>query len=116
MKLLFIAALLGIACSAADVSIKADLATGAVHVANVANGTSVKGLRRNSARLAAMSGAYSWKDGTLTFTPRYPLVAGVQYKAVYRDASITFELPTKVGASTRLEKMYPRRRYSLPTN
>ncbi|MEO5922201.1 MAG: hypothetical protein ABIR70_00070 [Bryobacteraceae bacterium] len=108
MKLLLVAALLGLTCSAADVSIQADLATGAVHVANVSNEPLLKVYAGTDPGLPAMSGAYSWKEGTLTFTPRYPLVAGVQYKAVYNTSSILFALPQKpAGPATRLEKMYP---------
>ncbi len=116
MKLLLLAALLGIPCSAADVSIKADLATGAVHVANVGNEPLLKVYAGVDPTLPAMSGTYSWSEGTLTFTPRYPLVAGVQYKAVYNASSIVFEVPQKTtGIATRLDRMYPSAT-TLPAN
>jgi hypothetical protein len=108
VKLLLIAALLAVAGSAADLSIKADLVTGTVHVANVSSEPLLLVYAGTEPGLPPMTGGYSWKDGTLTFTPRYPLVEGVTYKAVYETTSITFELPRKAsGPVTRVEEMYP---------
>jgi hypothetical protein len=116
VKTLLLAALLAITGSAADVSIQADLTTGAIHVANVGSEPLLKVYAGTDADIPAMSGTYAWKGGTLTFTPRYPLVPGVRYKAVYNASSITFELPQKqLGAATRLERMYPSSA-TLPAN
>jgi hypothetical protein len=116
VRLLFLAALLPLIGSAADVSIKADLATGAVHVSGVNNEPLLKVYAGIDPSLPAMSGTYSWKDGTLTFAPRYPLVPGVQYRAVYNTSSITFEIPQKAaGVAARLEHMYPSTA-TLPAN
>ena len=59
-----------------------------------------------------MSGTYSRTGDTLKFQPRYPLSAGVQYRAVFRGegnpVEVRFAGPTAIaGPAAKLEKMYP---------
>jgi hypothetical protein len=59
----------------------------------------------------AMAGAYSVEGGVVVFRPRFPLAAGVQYRAVYRgsDPVETFFDGPKVaaGPATRVDHVYP---------
>jgi hypothetical protein len=61
----------------------------------------------------AMLGSYAVEGGTLVFRPRYPLAAGVKYRAVFRQPGRTpiersFNGPTRLpAAATRVERVYP---------
>lgn len=63
--------------------------------------------------LPAMAGAWSVTEGSLRFTPSFPLVAGVRYRAEYRPAGAkplvsTFEvLPPDATPTTSVVQVYP---------
>jgi hypothetical protein len=68
----------------------------------------------------AVAGTYRVEDGVLRFTPRFPLVPGVRYRAVLRRAGgevrADFELPKpKPAAATMITHVYPSRD-TLPEN
>lgn len=69
----------------------------------------------DAADLPAMAGSTVARDGGLTFTPRYPFVAGVKYRAMVSGLSVAFELPRPATGSTHLTRMYPSAA-SLPAN
>jgi hypothetical protein len=106
VKLLLIAALLPILGSAADPSLKFDPSTGTVQAAGVSTGE-IRVFAGDAPDLPAMAGSTAVRAGVLTFTPRYPLVAGVKYRAVFNALSVSFELPQRATESTRLAQMYP---------
>ncbi len=114
MKLILIAALLPFVGSAADPSLKFDLPSGTVQATGVSSGE-IRVFAGDAADLPAMAGSTAMRDGLLTFTPRYPFVTGLKYRAVLNTASISFELPQRVLESTRLTRMYPSAA-SLPAN
>jgi hypothetical protein len=66
-----------------------------------------------SGDVPSMNGVYSFAGGVLLFQPRYPLVSGVQYRAVYHPKNLEptvflLDGPAPViGPLARLEKMYP---------
>ena len=70
-------------------------------------------LYAGTADAPAMLGNYSVEGGTLVFRPRYPLAAGVKYRAVFRQPGRTtiertFHGPTRLAAAaTRVERVYP---------
>ena len=121
-----IAALAGLLASAADVSMKFDVATGTVQVAGVEDQEDWPFLFRvyvgqpPERDLPPISGSYAWRDGTLTFTPRYPFVGGVAYTAAFCvacDSSrlLFFELPPTSSEPASLAKIYPSAA-TLPAN
>lgn len=62
----------------------------------------------------AMLGSYIVEGGTLVFRPRYPLAAGVKYRAVFRQpgqrtpVERSFDGPTLLPAAvTRIDHVYP---------
>ena len=69
----------------------------------------------------AMLGSYAVEGGALVFRPRYPLAAGVKYRAVFRQPGRTpiersFDGPTRAAApATRVEHVYPSAEV-LPSN
>jgi len=70
----------------------------------------------------AMLGSYVTEGDTLVFRPRYPLAAGVTYRAVFRQpgqrtaVERSFEGPaTRSAAATRVERVYPSAEV-LPSN
>jgi hypothetical protein len=66
-------------------------------------------------------GAYSVESGVLHFRPRYPLQAGMRYRASFRPPDrapleASFEIPRPAtGPATRVERVYPSTS-SLPSN
>lgn len=57
-------------------------------------------------------GSYRIQDGALTFEPRFPLEAGLRYRAVFRatkgPVTATFEIPKREATpSTTVECVYP---------
>ncbi|HWB08435.1 MAG TPA: hypothetical protein VG826_04395 [Pirellulales bacterium] len=64
-----------------------------------------------------LAGHYSVDDGSIRFTPRFPLQPGMRYRAVYRDAgeesdqtvlSKEFVIPARVvSAAARVAAIYP---------
>jgi hypothetical protein len=74
---------------------------------------SVFNVYAGSADAPAMLGSYSVEGGTLLFRPRYPLAAGVKYRAVFHQPGRTpiersFDGPTRLTApATRVERVYP---------
>ena len=61
-----------------------------------------------------MLGSFAVERSTLLFRPRYPLAAGVKYRAVFRQPGQrtpierSFDGPTRVSApATRVERVYP---------
>lgn len=62
----------------------------------------------------AMLGSYVVEGGTLVFRPRYPLAAGVKYRAVFRQPGQrtpierSFDGPALLpAAATRIDRVYP---------
>ncbi len=75
---------------------------------------SVFNVYAGTADVPAMLGSYGIEGGTLVFRPRYPLAAGVKYRAVFRQpgqrAAIEriFDGPTRLpAAATRVDRVYP---------
>lgn len=67
-----------------------------------------------AANAPAMLGSYIVEGGTLVFRPRYPLAAGVKYRAVFRQpgqrtpVERSFDGPTRLPAAvTRIDHVYP---------
>lgn len=67
-----------------------------------------------TATAPAMLGSYAVESGGLVFRPRYPLAAGVRYRAVFRQPGQrtplerTFEGPAALSAAaTRVDRVYP---------
>ncbi len=59
-----------------------------------------------------ISGRYVVEKGELIFSPRYPLVPGVKYRAVFRppgeaEVSAVFEVPKAAGPPVTIEEIYP---------
>ena len=60
-----------------------------------------------------MLGSYAVEGGMLVFRPRYPLAAGVKYRAVFRQPGRApiehlFDGPARVASpATRVERVYP---------
>jgi hypothetical protein len=81
--------------------------------APTAGWASVFSVYTGTANAPAMLGSYIIESGTLVFRPRYPLAAGVRYRAVFRQPGRTpversFDGPTPVPTSpTRVERVYP---------
>lgn len=111
MRLLLTAAL-ALVASAAE--LKFDPATGTVQATGVSSGE-IRVFAGDAADLPAMAGATALRDGVLTFTPRYPLVPGVPYRASVNGLSISFELPRRASEPTQLLRMYPSAA-TLPAN
>jgi hypothetical protein len=106
VKLLLIAALLPMAASAADPSLQFDPSTGTVQATGVTSGE-IHVFAGDAPGVPAMSGTTALRNGVLTFTPRYPLVAGVQYRALLNALSVSFELRKPISEPTRLLRMHP---------
>jgi hypothetical protein len=74
---------------------------------------SVFSVYAGTADATAMLGSYSVEGGALVFRPRYPLAAGVKYRAVFRQPGRTtiertFDGPARLAAAaTRVERVYP---------
>jgi hypothetical protein len=67
-----------------------------------------------TATAPAMLGTYATEGGTLLFRPRYPLAAGVKYRAVFRQpgqrtpVERSFDGPSaRPAPMTRVERVYP---------
>jgi hypothetical protein len=61
-------------------------------------------------------GSYSVEGATLTFRPRFPLSAGVHYRAAFRDRVLEIDGPPRpTERTTRVERVYPSE-VVLPTN
>jgi hypothetical protein len=78
----------------------------------VADWSSVFAVYAGEGDVPPVLGTYQLADGTLTFSPRFPLKSGVRYRAVFRDASgelaETFSLPDERRLpSTRVTQVYP---------
>jgi hypothetical protein len=76
--------------------------------------SSVLNVYAGTADVPPMLGRYAVESATLIFRPRYPLAAGVTYRAVFRQPGQqralerTFDVPTQTPASaTRVERVYP---------
>lgn len=53
-------------------------------------------------------GTYAVEAGALVFRPRFPLSAGVHYRAVFRDRVLEIDGPPRaVARETRVERIYP---------
>jgi hypothetical protein len=105
------AALPWLACAA---ELRYDPATGTVQATGVVSGE-IRVFAGDAADVPAMAGATALRNGVLTFTPRYPLVPGVAYRASVGGLSVAFELPRRVGEAARLLRMYPSAA-ALPAN
>src|SRR6185295_5930832 len=119
LHILAIVLVLGTIAGAQAVSIQLD--AGAFRVAGwqapaapLAGGwPSVFNVYAGTADVPAMLGSYASEAGTLVFRPRYPLAAGVKYRAVFRQPGRTpiersFDGPTRLpAAATRVERVYP---------
>jgi hypothetical protein len=62
--------------------------------------------------LPPVLGSYTVADGSVIFQPRFPLRAGVKYRAVFRavqpEVTAIFEIPARRATpSTRVERVYP---------
>jgi hypothetical protein len=75
---------------------------------------SVFNVYAGTADVPAMLGSYAVDGGALLFRPRYPLAAGVKYRAVFRQPGQrtpierSFDGPTQVAApATRVDRVYP---------
>ena len=82
--------------------------------------TSVFAVYAGEGDLPPVLGTYRVADGDVIFQPRFPLRAGVKYRAVFRathpELTATFEIPaTRAAPSTRVEQVYPSARV-LPGN
>lgn len=108
MRLLLIAALVPVvfqvAASAAE--LKFDPATGTVQATGVSSGE-IQVFAGDAPGVPAMAGSTALRNGVLTFTPRYPLVAGVPYRALLNGLSVSFELTKRASEPTQLLRMYP---------
>jgi len=75
---------------------------------------SVFSVHAGAADAPAMLGSYAVEGGTLVFRPRFPLAAGVKYRAVFRQpgqrppVERSFDGPARLPApATRVERVYP---------
>lgn len=114
MKFFLIAALLPVLGSAADPSLKFDPITGTVQATGVTSGE-IRVFAGNATDVPAMVGATELKAGVLTFTPRYPLVPDVKYRAELNTLAVSFEVPRRATEAARLVRMYPSSA-ALPAN
>jgi len=128
LHILAIVLVLGTIARAQAVSIQLD--AGAFRVTGwqapatppVGGWTSVFNVYAGTADVPAMLGTYGIEGGTLVFRPRYPLAAGVKYRAVFRQPGQRpstslragtvieriFDGPTRLpAAATRVERVYP---------
>lgn len=64
----------------------------------------------------AILGEYQFRAGTLSFTPRFPLVPGIGYQASFAGATQLFVIPAaNAGPRVQVEAVYPSRDV-LPAN
>jgi hypothetical protein len=120
LQILAIVLVLGTIARAQAVSIQLDAGTFRVAgwqapATSPAGGwASVFNVYAGTADAPAMLGSYASEGGTLVFRPRYPLAAGVKYRAVFRQPgqrtpiARIFDGPTRLPApATRVERVYP---------
>jgi hypothetical protein len=120
LQILAIVLVLGTIAGAQAVSIQLDAGTFRVTgwpapARSPASGwASVFNVYAGTADAPAMLGSYAVEGATLVFRPRYPLAAGVKYRAVFRQPGQRtpierlFDGPARLPApATRVEHVYP---------
>jgi len=116
--LVAIAFFLGVIAAAQDIAIQ--LESGVFKVAGWKPGpseptrgwSSIFRIYSGSGDVPALLGTYAVEGGSLVFHPRFPLVAGVRYRAVFQGPQgklieATFEGPRETISTTRVLHVYP---------